>query len=94
MTEPAGTTSEPVEGTAASLVGPGSLLGACLGTAAMLLPVLYGGSTAFLLGVPVVGVVLMLLPGARVRRLGTGLLASGLVWPLLLAALLVLAATG
>jgi len=71
-----------------SLLGPLSLLGVCLGMIAWMLPALYGGASGWLLLIPASGLVLSFLPFAWVRHVGTGLVASVLVWPISLLGLL------
>lgn len=64
-----------------SFVGPLSLLGVCLGMIAWVTPAFYGGTTAWLIALPLSGILMLALPVAPVRHLGLGLVASVLVWP-------------
>lgn len=61
------------------LVGPASLLGTCLGMLATGTAWVVDGPLQLLFGVPLIGAVLLPIPGA-LRHLGTGLLASLGVW--------------
>lgn len=64
-----------------TFLGPLSVLGVCLGMIAWVVPAFYGGATVWLFAVPLSGLLLVLLPVAPLRHLGTGLVASVLVWP-------------
>ncbi len=61
------------------LIGPASLVGVCLGMLAAGVGWQLDGPGNLLLGVPLIGAVLLPLPG-HLRQLGTGLLASLAVW--------------
>ena len=74
-----------------ALHGPLSPVGAALGILLVALPFAVGSidtpvAWAAWVGGPVVGLVLLLVPG-RVRQLGIGLVASALTFPLVLLAL-------
>ena len=64
-----------------SFIGPLSLLGVGVGMIAWLVPVFYGGASAWLFAIPLSGLLMTFLPIALIRHLGSGLVASVLVWP-------------
>ena len=67
--------------TVPTFVGPLSVVGVMVGMVAWVAPAFYGGTTDWLIALPVSGVPMLLLPLASVRHLGLGLAASFLVWP-------------
>lgn len=76
-----------------SFIGPLSVLGVCLGMISWMVPLFYEALPALFIGVPVSGLVMMALPVVPLRQLGTGLVASVLVWPFTLLGVLIFSGT-